>query len=274
MREPFTPKGYPRPGELPEVPKQSTLGQMISQGFDYEAARNALLPPEKKRSGLVKALEIILPGLMSLSGNQAGANAHIQMLANRRQDRADLERRATDLILNWKHDDWKRKNQAYYDAIKPFTSGRDRVQYDPATGKSDVLYDGRQDFEDYASTLGLNPGSEEYFKAVEDYVLRSSGPSAHERDVQLDDHRTSNDEQLEGVRYGNRVRMENLRQGNRAAMEGVRQNNRLTVRNTPRPSRSAGGTDDIPTVKTPEEAMRLPSGTRFRTPDGKLKVVP
>lgn len=33
-------------------------------------------------------------------------------------------------------------------------------------------------------------------------------------------------------------------------------------------------TDGIPTVSTPEEAMQLPSGTQFRTPDGRLKTRP
>lgn len=41
------------------------------------------------------------------------------------------------------------------------------------------------------------------------------------------------------------------------------------------PEQSAeGAQSDIPTVSTPEEAMQLPSGTRFRTPDGRLKVRP
>ena len=53
--------------------------------------------------------------------------------------------------------------------------------YDPATGQSHVIYDGPEDFETYAQQLNLEPGSEEYFKAVEDYVLKGSGPSAHER---------------------------------------------------------------------------------------------
>lgn len=33
-------------------------------------------------------------------------------------------------------------------------------------------------------------------------------------------------------------------------------------------------TGAVPTVSTPEEASRLPSGTRFRTPDGRIKVRP
>lgn len=32
--------------------------------------------------------------------------------------------------------------------------------------------------------------------------------------------------------------------------------------------------DGIPTVQTPAEAMKLPRGTKFRTPDGRIKVVP
>lgn len=96
------------------------------------------------------------------------------------------------------------------------------------------------------------------------------------RDVGLDDHRTANDLRMEGVRQGNRVGMENLRQRNRGSLEDARQSNRLTLRTTPQAPRSAKATGggDIPTVRTPEEAMRLPSGTRFRTPNGQIKVVP
>lgn len=35
-----------------------------------------------------------------------------------------------------------------------------------------------------------------------------------------------------------------------------------------------GGADGIPTVSTPAEASALPPGTRFRTPDGRIKVRP
>lgn len=161
------------------------------------------------------------------------------------------------------------------DASKPFTIGRDRVQFDPVTGQSSVVFNGPQDFELYAAELGLEPGTPEYFAAVEDFVLRSSGPSAHERDLELDDFRTENDAELEGLRQTNRERMEGLRQTNREKLEGTRQRNRLTVRTTP-PARAVGrgGGDNLPVVSTPAEARRLPSGTRFRTPGGKVKVVP
>ncbi len=37
---------------------------------------------------------------------------------------------------------------------------------------------------------------------------------------------------------------------------------------------SAGGANDLPTVSSPAEAAKLPKGTRFRTPDGRVKIVP
>jgi hypothetical protein len=41
---------------------------------------------------------------------------------------------------------------------------------------------------------------------------------------------------------------------------------------TAAPSAPAG--DNIPTFKTPDEAARAPSGTRFRDPSGQIRVVP
>jgi hypothetical protein len=35
-----------------------------------------------------------------------------------------------------------------------------------------------------------------------------------------------------------------------------------------------GGGDNAPVVSSPEEAAKLPPGTRFRTPDGRIKMVP
>ncbi|HEX8413094.1 MAG TPA: hypothetical protein VF637_04320 [Sphingomicrobium sp.] len=42
----------------------------------------------------------------------------------------------------------------------------------------------------------------------------------------------------------------------------------------PRTGRGAGGGANIPTISSPEQARQLPSGTTFRTPDGRLKVAP
>ena len=48
---------------------------------------------------------------------------------------------------------------------------------------------------------------------------------------------------------------------------------------SPAPSPASGApaaapTGDIPTVSTPEDARKLPKGSRFRTPDGKVMIVP
>lgn len=261
------------------VPQPGPLGGSMRQPIDYDALRAELLPPEKKQGTFKKIASVLGPALLAAGGNQAGANAFIHNMARNRAANEDYRRDVTLKLAQMRHDDWARQNEADLRAANPFTVGRDRVMYNPASGRAQVLYDGPEDFEEYAATLNLQPGTQEYFQAVEDYVLKSSGPSAHDRDLELDDYRTNNDEHLEGVRYGNRVSMENLRQGHRRSMEGVRQSNRIGLRNRPPAKSSTGGLlgktgGELPAVRTPEEASRLPSGTRFQTPDGRVKVVP
>lgn len=117
--------------------------------------------------------------------------------------------------------------------------------------------------EAYAAGLGYDPGSTEWTTALKDYVLRGSGPTAYEYDADL-----------EGVRQGNRERLEGVRYGNRAALKGqptygqTHQRPKLSI---PGGVPTRGG---IVTVKTPAEAMRLPKGTKFRTPGGAVKVRP
>jgi hypothetical protein len=111
--------------------------------------------------------------------------------------------------------------EANLEAAKPFTIGHDRVAYDPATGKAALLYQAPEDFESYAQTLGFQPGTPEYFKAAEDYVLRANGPTALQNDQTIDDYRTANDRGLENLRQDNRVSLENLRQGNRVSLHGA-----------------------------------------------------
>ncbi|MCP6503188.1 hypothetical protein NL484_27365, partial [Klebsiella pneumoniae] len=74
------------------------------------------------------------------------------------------------------------------------------------------LYQAPQDFEDYAATLGAEPGTEEYRRLVEDYVLRGSGPTA-----------TDNYNTREEWRQDNRIELEGERQGNRQSLLGQRQ---------------------------------------------------
>ena len=84
------------------------------------------------------------------------------------------------------------------------------------------------DFQEYATTLGLQPGTDEYNEAVQDYVLRANGPTAQD-----------GRESLEGVRQDNRVSLEGVRQGNRVALRGMPSYANLHPR--PSAARSGGG---------------------------------
>ena len=245
-------------------PVSGPLGGSMRQQFDYDAALEALAGDQRKP----KAWQYVVAGTGDAL-RDAGEDAVLPSLVAQRDAVDGRRAEAQQQLMEWQYRDWARQNEADLGAAAPFTIGRDRVMYDPATGEANTIYDGAEDFELYAQELGLEPGSDEYFKAVEDYVLRSSGPSAFDRDVQMDDHRTGNDEQLERLRFGNRSSLESQRQGNRRGMVDYRNAN-------PAPSRSTGGSRraTLPVVRTPAEARRLPSGTRFKTPDGKVKVVP
>ncbi len=96
-------------------------------------------------------------------------------------------------------DDTMAIKQAELNAPQYFMSGKDRVQYDPTTGESNVLYDGPEQFQIYAQSLGYEPGTPEYVSAVQDAMLKSSGPTAYGYDRELDDYRTENDIKRKGA---------------------------------------------------------------------------
>lgn len=241
------------------------LGGSMRQPFDYDAAMRVLQGEQRNP----KRWQYIVAALGdALVQNSGGRPWGMQNLVSTRDANAERLSLAATQIAKWKHEDFARQNEADLRAAAPFTVGRDRVSYDPESGQANVLYNGPEDFELYAQKLGLEPGTDDYYKAVEDYVLRSSGPSAYGRDIALDDHRTDNDRALEQYRFGNRKAMEVLRQGNRRGM--------VDYRNANPPAKASGPRVDtsLPVVSSPAEAKRLPSGTRFRTPEGKVKVVP
>lgn len=207
-------------GVLPDA--ANLRGRQFTQPFDYDAALAALMPKPEKHSTLRNIARIVAPALMGLAGNQAMAN---EFLANQRQQRDQRDKQTHDALelgAKWKYQDHARQMGADLRASTPFSIGRERLQYDPQSGAVDTIYNGQEPFEEYASTLGYEPGTKEYFKAVEDYVMRGEGPSAFDRKTGLDDHRTANDRSLEGYRYGNRL-----------GLEGVRQGNRMTTRQSP-----------------------------------------
>jgi hypothetical protein len=128
-------------------------------------------------------------------GNAAGALAQTneQRAATERQAaqwkaeqaRYDLERQDKLDERNWEH------NKPEY-----FSGTEDRLKLDPSTGEVSTVYDAPRPEQDYARALGLDPNSPEGHKAIEDYVLRSSGPTAQAGDTSLED-----------LRYGHRLNL-------------------------------------------------------------------
>lgn len=118
---------------------------------------------------------------------------------------------------NWRMEEL----QTRMNAPKMFNSGTNRVAYNPATGQSEVIYDGQSNAEDYAGSLGYEPGTPEYNQSVQDYILRSYGPTATGNRNANEDHRQGNRLGLEGVRQGNRVQLGKLRIGGQAAIHSL-----------------------------------------------------
>lgn len=133
----------------------------------------------------------------SLSGNPLYQNMKMQRMQMEREEAKFQQQR------NWQIEDrnWKASQPDY------FTVGRDRLKMNPMTGQTEVVYDGPEDFDEYASALGIEPGTDEYETAVTDYVLRGHGPTALGIDKELDDYRTANDKGYDDYRTRNRVKV-------------------------------------------------------------------
>lgn len=238
------PRPSPSGPSGPTGPLINQLAPNVRQSFDYDKAADTILGPQKKPSTLQAIGQILLPALMAYRGNQQGANMMLSAMADRKEhDRRFRQETVADLVKGRLRDAHAADDANYRDST-PFTSGRNRLRWNPQTGQSEMLYKGSQDFDEYAQALGLEPGSDGYFKAVEDYVLRANGPAAFERNKQLDDYRTGNDVKIEGVRQSNRV-----------GLEGVRQGNRISLRRTPTyrdthgaPARQSSGASRAPTA--------------------------
>ena len=219
-------EGVPQQG-VPQ--QQGPLGGSMRQPFDYDRAMEVLKGQQPKGpNGWQMAAAVIGDALVQNSGGRPFA---MQNLMQRRDMNSQRQFDAAKQVLGWQHGDYSAQRDADLRAANPYTIGRERLGYNPATGQTEVLYQGRQDGEIYADSLGFDRGSDEWNAALEDYILRSSGPSAHERDIQMDDYRTANDRSLEGYRQQNRLQMEGARQGNRRGMVDYRNAN-------PAPSRA------------------------------------
>lgn len=140
-----------------------------------------------------------------------------------------------------------------------------RVRIDPTTGQADVLYQAPQDFEDYAATFGAEPGTPEYDRLVQDYVLRGSGPTATDNYNTREEWRQENRLELEGERQGNRIGLQDRRQAGQRALKAVptyRQANPLPPRSGGR-SGGSGGVREGQTATGPGGAKVVYRGGKW-----------
>lgn len=128
-------------------------------------------------------------------------------------------------------------------------------------------------FEIYAKQLGLTPGTEEWNNAITDYRLLRFGPSATQSQMNVDDNRTEGRLQVVGAQNAGRAKVAGINASSRENVARTRAGSNeqvATIRaNAPRGGGQGRG---IVTVKTREEALGLPKGTVFRTPDGRTLV--
>ena len=236
MQHMTAPQAMPQPQSAPQpAPAQGgifgssapyrPLGGSMREPFNYDQAMQALLPPEPQHSKTHNTLMTVLDVAAAAMAGAAG-QPYTSGLAAQRKERSKRSYEANTLVQGWKHGDWQNQNEADLKAADPFTIGRDRLAYNPATGQTDNLFHGPADWEAFAASKGLTPGTPEYFKAVDDYVLRTAGPSAMENFSALDDHRTENDKSLESLQSSNRRGLEYLRQTGSSSLETQRQTGR------------------------------------------------
>ncbi len=211
-------------GEFPEfasMPPQQRTGLMGSRkaaALGYPAPRidgeagpfAGVMPsdPEAPKKNTLRDIASILgPALLGFGNPALGLQAS-EMINRQRREGADRQRAQREKQEQWqREDDWKylqrdwqvEDRDAKNKAPQYFMSGRDRVMFDPSTGSSETVFDGIDDFDNYAQSLGLEPGSDEYETAVTDYVLRGHGPTALGYDKNLDDYKTRNRIKVRGV---------------------------------------------------------------------------
>jgi hypothetical protein len=86
---------------------------------------------------------------------------------------------------------------------------------------------------------------------------RNTDSLIKDRDTRRGETRRYHDLQAGNTRRGQDIRSRDTRRGQDRRGSG---------------SRSAAPRENIPTVRTPEEAMKLKPGTKFKTPDGRVKI--
>ncbi|MGH6697584.1 MAG: hypothetical protein ACREBX_20135 [Sphingopyxis sp.] len=190
---------------------------------------------------------IVGDGLLGLNG-QPGVYG--PAMWKRRQDEANHAQRLAEM---------REQNRLKLAEPDFATVNNRRVRIDPTTGQADVLYAAPQDFDDYAASLGAEPGTPEYDRLVQDYVLRGSGPTATDNYNTREEWRQDNRLELEGERQGNRIGLQDRRQTGQRALKATpsyRQANPLPPRTGSR-SGGGGGVREGQTATNPQTGARV-----------------
>lgn len=186
-----------------------------------------------------------------LSGMVGGQPLYAMSMMKQRQQRAEHQARMEQM----QEEARLRMSQPDYATIN-----NRRVRIDPVTGQSQVLYQAPQEFEDYAATLGAEPGTPEYDRLVQDYVLRGSGPTATDNYNLREEWRQDNRLELEGERQGNREALLGQRQAGQRALKATptyRQANPVPPRSGGRSSGRAGGIREGQTATNPQTGAKV-----------------
>ena len=190
---------------------------------------------------------IVGDGLLGLNG-QPGIYA--QNMWRMRQQQAEHQDRVAQM---------REQNRLKLSEPDYATVNNRRVRIDPTTGQADVLYQAPQDFDDYAASLGAEPGTEEYKRLVQDYVLRGGGPTATDNYNIREDWRQENRIELEGERQDHRQSLLGQRQAGQRALKGVptyRQANPAPPRSGGR-SGGGGGVREGQTATNPQTGAKV-----------------
>lgn len=240
----------PMPGLTPPMSDKIGNGGALFGGLrekEREKARDK--PGFFDRGGAgVDILGGLADGLAQYFGGQP---QYVPAMYKRKQDERNHTQRLQEMAQEWQ----LRSSQPEYRTIN-----NRLVRYTPNGGDPEVLYTAPQDFDDYAASLGAEPGTPEYDRLVQDYVLRGSGPTATDNYNTREEWRQDNRLELEGERQGNRIGLQDRRQAGQRALKTTptyRQANPLPPRTGGRAGGGSGGVREGQTATNPQTGAKV-----------------
>lgn len=206
LLSPATPQQQVLTDEGPERPKSFWQGGQKLGGRDILSGLLAVIGDSLVQQGGGKGSAV--DGLLGARTKGISAYEEAMKAYKRRQQVASLPGMTARELLAFDADPkaWgghMADALSTHHAAANVNPGEQRVFGNPNAGGR--LYQAPTAAEQYAASLGNAPRTKGYNTALQDYVLRGSGPTAYGYDAALDDRRTANDISLEGVRQANRL---------------------------------------------------------------------